>query len=181
MLILMDRRTVLQMSARTAHKARGRSAWLQRSVGFTLVELTVVILIVAILSALAIPRLFDLSSNTRANLANATAGTLRSAADIAHYSWALHSSNMGGVTISLPDGSVAWMWRGYPDAGNCCAAGNGIEALIDVSGLYANQLNNAQTRLEVIGAPTQAHCSATYTEATNPGDTYSVLVDTSGC
>ena len=53
--------------------------------------------------------------------------------------------------------------------------------MIDVSGLNVNQLDNARTRLEVPAAPTPGNCSATYTEAANPGDTFAVQVDTSGC
>jgi len=100
---------------------------------------------------------------------------------MAHYRWSLHSSDMSSVTVKLPDGTVAYMWHGYPDAGNCCAVGKGIEALIDVTGLYVNRLDNTQTRLEVIGAPTQARCSATYAVAAKPGDTYSVRINSSGC
>lgn len=88
---------------------------------------------------------------------------------------------MGSVTVKLPDGAVANMWNGYPDAGNCCEVGQGIEALIDVTGLYVNRLDSAQTRLEVIGAPMQARCSATYTAAPKPGDIYSVRIISSGC
>jgi MSHA pilin protein MshA len=169
------------MSVHTSHQATDRSGRVQPSAGFTRAEQTIAILIIAILCAMAIPRLIDLSSTTREAVARGAAASLRSAADMAHYRWSLHSSDMGSVTVTLPDRTVAHMWHGYPDAGNCCAVGKGIEALIDVTGLYVNRLDNAQTRLEVIGAPTQAQCSATYTVAAKPGDTYSVLVDSSGC
>jgi MSHA pilin protein MshA len=148
--------------------------------GFTLVEFVVVIAVLGIVAALAIPRYFSIGAQARANLVQTASGALRSAATLAHYTWALHSSDMGSVTITLPDGSVAYMYRGYPDAGNCCAPA-GIEAMIDVSGMTVNQLDNARTRLEATNAPTPASCSATYTEAANPGDSFAVQVVTSGC
>jgi len=179
--MLVERRFRFAMSVRTSQQVRDRSGRVQRPAGFTRVEQTIVIVIVAILSAVAIPRLINVSSTTRAAVARGAAASLRSAADMAHYRWSLHGSDMGSVTVKLPDGTVAHMWRGYPDAGNCCAVGEGIEALIDATGLYVDQLNNEQTRFEVVGAPAQAQCSATYTLAAHPGDTYSVRINSSGC
>ena len=151
-----------------------------RSAGFTLVELVTVVVLLGILAATGLPRLAQWRTESRVNVAQATAAALRVAAKNAHYAWALQSSDTGSVTISLHDGGVAYMWHAYPDAGNCCAP-DGIEALIDLNGIDVNRLNNTQTRFDVQGAPTPDQCGAMYTEAVNVGDTFIVTLTTSGC
>ncbi|MBY0262434.1 MAG: prepilin-type N-terminal cleavage/methylation domain-containing protein, partial [Phycisphaerales bacterium] len=50
-----------------------------RSRGFTLVELIVIIVVLAILSGVAIPRYIDYTANARASAVRATLGGVRSA------------------------------------------------------------------------------------------------------
>lgn len=151
-----------------------------RCAGFTVVELVVVVLILGVLAAAVLPRLTARKAALRADAAHATAAMLRDAAQMAHVAWSIQTSDTGKVVVPLSDGSQANMWHGYPEGGNCCSA-TGIEALVDVAGLDVAKPDAAHTRFEVRGAATPGNCSATYTEAINAGDVYTVTVDTSGC
>ena len=148
---------------------------------FTLTEACIVLLVLATLAALSLPHFLGSGAGTRSAAAERAGEALRTAAERAHLAWlGLGNGEMGSMSVALPDGSSAALWRGYPDAGNCCAV-RGIESLVDVSGLTTSQTGATQTRLEVPGAPNPALCSATYTKPRNPGDEYSVSVVTTGC
>lgn len=152
----------------------------RRARGFTFVELVIVVVILGVLAAVALPRILNLARDARVASVEGLAGAIASAADLAHMRWALTNPDMGGVTVDLGGGQFAFMWRGYPDAGNCCAA-DGIEAMIDISGFTLTQLDNERSRYSHDSAPTPAACSATYREAINPGDRYTVTIVTTGC
>jgi type II secretory pathway pseudopilin PulG len=148
--------------------------------GFTLVELAIVLLVVGTIVAVALPGAFNASTGGRAAAARNAERELRLGAERAHLAWSRSANHMGFTSIAMGDGSVAWLRNGWPDAGNCCAPA-GIESLIDATGYRVMHLNSFQTRLEVIAAPSPTECSATYSEAESPGDTYTVASSTSGC
>lgn len=96
--------------------------------GFTLIELIMVIVILGILAAFALPRFADFSGQARESTVDGIAGGLRSAMAIAHASQI--AAGDGGADPVTLEGVEITMIGGYPTANNA-----GIVAAAQVDGI----------------------------------------------
>src|SRR5262245_47949418 len=126
--------------------------------GFTLIELVVVIVILGILAAFAVPRFSNLDRQARIAAVRSLEGSLRASMTLSHATWMAQ----GGGAVNM-EGTNITMVNGYPNL-----------ATIDDTlqrGTIANTVGrfgyNAQTGVfSLNGATTPAGCSVTYAQAT---------------
>ncbi|MEM9057798.1 MAG: type II secretion system protein [Pseudomonadota bacterium] len=137
--------------------------------GFTLIELVVVISILGILAAFAIPRFVSLEVEARVAATESLEGSVRSAAALAHALWLAQQSP---ATINM-EGAVITMVNGYP------ATADIRQTLQDDSGYgFAAGPPAVWTR---DGAATPANCSVSYTQPAAPGAAPQIVGDVAGC
>lgn len=146
--------------------------------GFTLIELVVVIVILGILAAFAIPRFANIATDARTSAINGMAGTLRSTAALVHGMALARNVNNGVLSL---EGSTVTIVNGYP-----AASAAGIEAaMVNVDASTFNVAHaGGVTTVTVVGASTPANCSVTYTEAIAGPPMMPGIVgtpDTTGC
>ena len=119
--------------------------------GFTLIELVVVITILGILAAFAVPRFVSLESEARTATVEGLEGAVRSAAALAH---ALSVAQGNPATVDM-EGNTITLVNGYPNLATI------DDALADLSGFNYDPATGDFNRADV-GAGT---CGFTYVEA----------------
>lgn len=155
--------------------------WMQRPRGFTLIELVVVIVILAIIGGLTLPRYFNLGQEARVAAVQQMAGALSTASAQLRAKCGLTQGcpmASGGHSLSYNGLSFA-MLNGYVDAGDSSGDAE-IDQAIDHRG-FTLVLSASKHTFTKDAAPVPANCSATYTEAVAPGDAATVTTVTSGC
>lgn len=149
--------------------------------GFTLIELIIVIVILGILAATALPRFVDFSGEAHQAAVDGVRGGLASGMAIAHSAWLLRGNNAAGAVDMNGDGDtgdaedVFFNASGWP-VGN--GAGDATLAAADCVALWQAVLEtNAPTVATTTGSDYQATqattvCTYTYQDDTTLAITY---------
>jgi len=142
---------------------------LNKQQGFTLIELVMVIVILGILAATALPKFIDMTTNARISTLSGLQGAIQGAKTIVKAGYLINPSS----PVTMSDGTTVTVSTTGTIAGLPTATAAGIGNAIDISSeftpTYATGPNVATFTM-------QTNCFLTYTESTG-----AVAKTVSGC
>ena len=140
--------------------------------GFTLIELIVVITILCILAAFAVPRFATVEDEARSAAATALASSLRNNVAMTHALWIAE----GQPAVIVIDGREISMDHGYPSSASIDDTLASLDGFTYRAGAIDGLFSKTDASSNAIPS-----CAVSYTAAAAPGTAPDILLDTDGC